>query len=162
LILDEPSSGLDPLMQINLLELLKEDQAHGKTIFLSSHLLPEVERIAHRVAIVREGRLVAVEEVARLKAKRERHMELTLHDAVPVERFASLPGVRVLSSEQGGKYLHLAVRGTLGPLLRLLGELPVDDLIFSPSDLESVFLQYYSSEPLSVEETTKEPVEAAP
>jgi ABC-2 type transport system ATP-binding protein len=162
LILDEPSSGLDPLMQINFLELLKEEQGQGKTIFLSSHLLPEVERIADRVAIVREGRLVAVEEVARLKAKRERQMELTLHDPVPVERFAAVPGVRVLSTEQGDRHLHLAVRGTLGPLLRLLGELPVDDLIFSPPDLESVFLQYYGPEAAPPEETSKEPAEVAP
>src|SRR5947209_13477256 len=66
LILDEPSSGLDPLMQLGLIELLREEHAHGRTIFLSSHVLPEVERIAHRVAVIREGRLVAVEEVARL------------------------------------------------------------------------------------------------
>jgi ABC-2 type transport system ATP-binding protein len=161
LIFDEPSSGLDPLMQINLLELLKEEQANGKTIFLSSHLLPEVERIAHRVAIVRDGRLVAVEEVARLKAMRERQMELSLHEPVPSERFSAIPGVRVLSSEQGGKHLHLAVRGTLGPLLRLLGELPVDDLTFGPPDLESVFLQYYGPEISRGEERMKKPVEAA-
>ena len=160
LILDEPSSGLDPLMQINFLDLLKEEQSRGRTIFLSSRLLLEVERIAHRVAIIREGRLVTVEEVERLKAKRERQMEITLHDPVPAERFAAVPGVRVLISEQGGRHLHLAVRGKLGPLLHLLGELPVDDLVFGPPDLESVFLQYYGPEQLPVAESAKEPMEA--
>ncbi|HLJ68310.1 MAG TPA: ABC transporter ATP-binding protein [Chloroflexota bacterium] len=161
LILDEPSSGLDPLMQVNFLELLKEEQAHGKTIFLSSHLLPEVERIAHRVAIIREGRLVAVEQVARLRAARERQAELTLHEPVPTDCFSAIPGVRVLSSDQGGTHFRLGVRGALGPLLHLLGELPVDDLIFSPPDLEGVFLQYYGREAPPVGETTNEAVEAA-
>ena len=92
LILDEPSSGLDPLMQVEFVELLREEQARGKTIFLSSHQLPEVERVAHRVAIIREGSLVAVEEVERLKQLRERRMEVALHAPVPSERFSTLDG----------------------------------------------------------------------
>ena len=146
LILDEPSSGLDPLMQVEFVALLRAEQARGKTVFLSSHVLPEVERIAQRVAIIREGRLVAVEEVARLKALRERRMEVVLHAPVPAERFAALEGVRVLSVDPAGLHVSLAVRGALGPLLRALGELPVDDLTFAPPDLESIFLHYYSNE----------------
>jgi ABC-type multidrug transport system ATPase subunit len=99
LILDEPSSGLDPLMQAEFVELLLEEQARDKTVFLSSHQLPEVERIAHRVAIIREGRLVAVEEVAHLKKLRERRMEVTLHEPVAPERFSSLEGVRIVSQK---------------------------------------------------------------
>jgi ABC-2 type transport system ATP-binding protein len=146
LILDEPSSGLDPLMQVEFVELLREEQARGKTIFLSSHQLPEVERIAHRVAIIREGSLVAVEEVARLKQLRERRMEVALHVPVPSERFSALDGVRVDSVAPGGKHIALAVRGKLGPLLRLLSDLPIDDLTFAPPDLESVFLHYYEGD----------------
>lgn len=146
LILDEPSSGLDPLMQVEFVELLREEQARGKTIFLSSHQLPEVERVAHRVAIIREGRLVAVEEVARLKQLRERRMEVALHAPVPQERFSALDGVRVVSVAPGGKHVALAVRGKLGPLLRLLSDLPIDDLTFAPPDLESVFLHYYGDD----------------
>ncbi len=145
LVLDEPSSGLDPLMQAAFIELLREEHARGKTIFLSSHVLPEVERIAHRVGIIREGRLVAVEEVARLKALRARRMELVLREPVPPDRFAALDGVRVLSVDPGGRHVELAVRGALGPLLRTLGELPVDDLTFAPPDLESIFLHYYEA-----------------
>jgi ABC-2 type transport system ATP-binding protein len=100
LILDEPSSGLDPLMQVEFVELLREEQARGKTVFLSSHQLLEVERIAHRVAIIREGRLVAVEEVAHLKTLRERRMEVLLHEPVPPERFSALEGVRVVSEHR--------------------------------------------------------------
>jgi ABC-2 type transport system ATP-binding protein len=143
LILDEPSSGLDPLMQIGLIEILREEQARGKTVFLSSHVLTEVERIAHRVAIIREGRLVAVEEVARLKALRARRMEVVLREPVSPERFAALEGVRVLSVSPDGRHIELAVRGALGPLLRALAEAPVEDLTFAPPDLESIFLHYY-------------------
>jgi len=146
LVLDEPSSGLDPLMQVEFVELLREEQARGKTVFLSSHQLLEVERIAHRVAIIREGRLVAVEEVAHLKTLRERRMEVVLHEPVPRERFSALEGVRVVSEAPGGKQIELAVRGKLGPLLRTLSEMPVDDLTFGPPDLEDVFLHYYSGD----------------
>ena len=157
LILDEPSSGLDPLMQVEFVELLREEQARGKTVFLSSHQLPEVERIAHRVAIIREGQLVAVEEVARLKKLRERRMEVILHEPVSPERFSALEGVRVITVRPGGQHIDLAVRGKLGPLLRTLGEMPVDDLTFAPPDLESVFLHYYSGD----EEPAAQPQEVS-
>ena len=146
LVLDEPSSGLDPLMQVEFVNLLREEQARGKTVFLSSHQLLEVERIAHRIAIIREGRLVAVEEVAHLKTLRERRMEVILHEPVPPERFSALEGVRIVSEAPGGKQIELAVRGKLGPLLRTLSEMPVDDLTFGPPDLEDVFLHYYSGD----------------
>jgi ABC-2 type transport system ATP-binding protein len=146
LILDEPSSGLDPLMQVEFVELLREEQSRGKTVFLSSHQLVEVERIAHRVAIIREGELVAVEEVDRLKKVRERRMDVILHEPAPSERLSSLEGVRVVSEHHGGRQLELAVRGKLGPLLRALGEMEVDDLSFAQPDLESVFLHYYEKD----------------
>ncbi len=144
LILDEPSTGLDPLKQMDFLGLLREEQSRGKTIFLSSHLLSEVERIAQRIAIIRDGRLITVEEVARLKAKRERRMELTLREPVAPERFSVLDGVRMISTDPGGQHVTLAVRGELAQLLRTLSELPVEDLTFAPADLESIFLHYYS------------------
>jgi ABC-2 type transport system ATP-binding protein len=142
LILDEPSSGLDPLKQHVFLDLLREERAAGRTVFLSSHALGEVERIADRAAIIREGRLVAVEEVSALKAKRARRMEL--HFAAPVDqRLDGIDGVRVLSVGDSGRRVELAVRGALGPLLHRLGELPIEDLSFAPADLESIFLHYY-------------------
>jgi ABC-2 type transport system ATP-binding protein len=144
LIMDEPSSVLDPLLQEGLLALLREEQARGKTIFLSSHQLPEVEQIAQRVAIIREGRLVAVEDVAQLQARRERRMEVVLREPVEAGRFAALPGVRVLEALPGGRGFTLAVRGEPGPLLRLLAELPVADFTFGPPDLESVVLHSYT------------------
>jgi ABC-2 type transport system ATP-binding protein len=145
LILDEPSSGLDPLLQTDMLKLLQEEQARGKTVFLSSHQLPEVERIANRVAIIREGSLVAVEEVERLRQLRERRMEVTLHSPVDAERFERLAGVRVLEIEQSGRHYHLGVRGGLNPLLAELANLPVADMIYQPADLESIFMHFFTS-----------------
>jgi ABC-2 type transport system ATP-binding protein len=146
LLLDEPSSGLDPIMQMRFIDFLREEQARGTTVFLSSHMLHEVELIAHRVAIMREGRLMAVEEVERLKALREREMEVTLHEPATADRFTGLEGVRVLAVENEGRHIRLAIRGQLGPLLSRLGEMRVDDLVFSPANLESVFLHYYGAE----------------
>lgn len=147
LILDEPSSGLDPLMQVELVEILREEQQRGKTIFLSSHMLPEVERIAQRIAIIREGRIVAIEDVERLRETRERRMEVLLHEPVDVVMFDALPGVRVLTTHADGRHVDLAVSGNPRELLRLLGTLPIDDLVYGPPDLESVFLRYYDHEP---------------
>lgn len=144
LLLDEPSSGLDPLMQATFIALLREEQARGKTIVLSSHVLPEVERIAQRVAIIRDGRLVAVEDVARLNALRQRRVQVVLREPVALERFAALAGVRVLASDPEGLHLDLAVRGDLAPLLRVLSDLHLDDLLVAPQDLESVFMHYYT------------------
>jgi ABC-2 type transport system ATP-binding protein len=151
LVLDEPSSGLDPLNQEELLALLREEQARGKTIFLSSHQLPEVEQVAQRAAIIREGRLVAVEDVAQLKAQRERRMEVALRVSVDPGRFANLAGVRVIAAAPDENQFTLAVRGEPGPLLRLLAELPVADFTFGPPDLEDVFLHYYSAEATTAE-----------
>ncbi|HET9015291.1 MAG TPA: ABC transporter ATP-binding protein [Thermomicrobiaceae bacterium] len=143
LILDEPSSGLDPIRQVELLDLLREEQQRGVTIFLSSHLLTEVERVANRVAIIRDGELVAVEDVAHLRALRERRMDVTVREPVAPERFAELAGVRVIGADPAHGVLQLGVRGPLGPLLAVLATLPVEDLTYGPPDLESVFLHYY-------------------
>ncbi|HEX5913735.1 MAG TPA: hypothetical protein VFY54_11460, partial [Rubrobacter sp.] len=95
---------------------------------------------------IREGELVAVEEVDRLKKLRERRMDVLLHQPAPMQRFKDLEGVRVVSEHVEGKQFDLAVRGKLGPLLRVLGEMEVDDLSFAPPDLESVFLHYYEAD----------------
>jgi ABC-2 type transport system ATP-binding protein len=144
LILDEPTSGLDPLMQAEFLALLREERSRGKTVFLSSHMLPEVEKVADRVAIIREGRLVAVEQVERLKALRPRRMEVMLRSALAADAFAGLPGVQVLDVHEGGRHVELAVRGSPARLLSRLAQLPVEDLTYAPADLEGVFLHYYA------------------
>ena len=143
LVLDEPTSGLDPLMQAAVLDLLVEQRSRGRTVFLSSHLLQEVERVADRAAVLRDGRLVAVEDVDRLRSVRERRMEVVLHRPAASDAFAGLGSVRVLAVHEGGRRLDLAVHGDPDPLLQRLAALPVADLVYPPADLESVFLHYF-------------------
>ena len=102
-----------------------------------------MERVAGRVGIIREGRLVAMVEVTRLKAVYERRMEVVLRAPALVERFAGLDGVRVLAVAPDRRRVELAVHGEPGPLLRVLADLPVADLTFAPPDLEGIFLHYY-------------------
>lgn len=148
-ILDEPSSGLDPLMQQELLVFLREERDRGKAIFLSSHQLPEVERVADRVGIIRDGRLVAVLTVEELKRRRTRPMEVALAVPVDLRSLTEIPGIRILDVGNGGLCVTLGVQDHLSDLLRRLSELPVVDLVYAPADLESVFLAYYQEESLS-------------
>jgi ABC-2 type transport system ATP-binding protein len=146
LILDEPTSGLDPLMKHEFLAFLVEERERGKTIFLSSHQLAEVERVADRVGIIREGRLVAALPIEELRRRRTRPMEVVFAQPIDPRQFADLPGVRVLAVENSGTRFQLGVQDNLPALLRRLSELPVIDLTYAPPDLESVFLAYYQPE----------------
>ena len=143
LILDEASGGLDPLGQEAFLALLEKERSRGKTVFLSSHNLAEVERVADRVGIVREGRMVAVEEIEKLRSLRSRKMEVKLERPPEDGLVDGLAGVRVLARRDGGKTLELAVQGNPRELLSRLAAAPIVDVTFPPADLESVFLHYY-------------------
>jgi len=140
LVMDEPSTGLDPLMQREFLTLVAEARAGGRTVFLSSHNLPEVERACDRVAIIREGRLVKIATVAALVGDHTRSVNLVLGRPAAEDAFA-LPGVTVLSST--GQDVHVMVRGDINPLLRRLGELDVRDIAVSTPDVEDLFFRYY-------------------
>jgi ABC-2 type transport system ATP-binding protein len=146
LLLDEPSSGLDPLMAEELLKLLREEREAGRTVFLSSHLLQEVEEIADRVGIIRDGRLVDVDTMEHLRSLRERPMKVTLSEPVSLDEVQGLPGVRVREVQPGGKQFTLSVRGPLAPLLAALSRMPVADLTYGPPDLESLFMRYYTGD----------------
>lgn len=146
LILDEPTAGLDPLKQHEFLEILRDERERGRTVFLSSHDLAEVERVADRVAIIRRGRLVAVESIETLKSLRQRPMTVRLGEAVDLRHLGELDGIEVTSVRDGGMLVELRVAGPLPPLLAQLAQLPVEDLIYGPPDLESVFLRYYAEE----------------
>ncbi len=143
LILDEPSLGLDPLMGVMFTDLVREERAAGRTVFLSSHNLGEVERICDRVAIIREGRVVALESVDALKAKRVRQMSVLFRQPVDARVFEG-DGIVVL--DRGERRLRLAVRGDINPVIRSLARYDVQDLAFSEPDLEDVFLHYYRDE----------------
>jgi ABC-2 type transport system ATP-binding protein len=141
LILDEPTTGLDPLMQQVLYELLEEVRAEGRTVFFSSHILPEVERLCDRVGILREGHLVAVESIADLKRKALRRIELFFDRAVDAEAFRSIPGV--VETRASGAMLHVAVQGSVDPLLKAAARHAVINIVTYEPNLEEMFLALY-------------------
>jgi len=137
-ILDEPTIGLDPLMQEEFYRLLREMQNEGRTIFFSSHNLPEVEKICHRIAIIRKGELVALETLEGLKKKKLKRLHFTLSRPVPG---LDLPGANLIN-QKDLNYEYL-VDGDLQILLQRLSTLPIEDLTFPEPDLEEVFMAYY-------------------
>ena len=137
-ILDEPTIGLDPLMQEEFYRLLHEMQNEGKTIFFSSHNLPEVEKVCHRIAIIREGELVALETLEGLKKKKLKRLHFTLSRPVPG---LDLPGANLVD-QKDLSYEYL-VEGDIQTLLQRLSKLPIEDLTLPEPDLEEVFMAYY-------------------
>ncbi len=142
LILDEPTQGLDPLVQHEFYRLIAEARAAGRTVFLSSHVLPEVERTCDRVGIIREGVLVAVEDVASLKAKALRRLEIRFAAPPPLAAFEGLPGVRDLRIENSS--LHSQVAGSLDAMIKAAARFEVLDVISTEPSLEEIFLTYYA------------------
>jgi ABC-2 type transport system ATP-binding protein len=143
LILDEPTTGLDPLMQHEFLGAIGEARAEGRTVFLSSHNLPEVERTCDRVAIIREGRLVEVSTIEALLASHSRRVSLTLVAPAPAGSF-ELPNVELVNGADGREVL-LMVRGDVNPLLRRLATLDVRDVTIATPDVEEIFLRFYGA-----------------
>ncbi|MBA2701954.1 MAG: ABC transporter ATP-binding protein [Chloroflexi bacterium] len=139
-ILDEPSEGLDPLMQRAFYEILDERRAAGRTIFFSSHVLSEVERVCDRVAIVRAGRLVTVEDVQSLLARRKRDVEL--RTSGPLPDLTSVPGVSEVQATSDGR-LSCRLEGDVGPFLSAISTSAVTDLTIQPASLEDAFLELY-------------------
>ncbi len=159
LILDEPTTGLDPLIQREFLSLVREAAERGAAVLFSSHVLPEVERIADRVAIIRSGQLVTESTVDELLDRVRRHLELRFAEPIPANVFAGVPGV--LDAEVDGRAAILTIDGPVGPALRaaidagtLLRVNPAGD------DLEDLFVSLYQRE----DQTTGAPApsQAAP
>jgi ABC-2 type transport system ATP-binding protein len=144
LILDEPTAGLDPLVQHEFSDLMAAARAAGQSVFLSSHVLPEVQRVCDRVAFIREARLVAVESVDDLVGRAVREVAVTFAGEVSGERLANVTGVTLLS--QTGADLRLTVAGSMDPLIKALGAHEVVSLTSREPDLEDVFLTYYGEE----------------
>nr|MDE0501503.1 ABC transporter ATP-binding protein [bacterium] len=143
-VLDEPTSGLDPLVQQEVYRLLDELKAEGVTVFFSSHVLSEVERVADRVGIIREGRLVEVEELEALRQKAVRTFEVVFEDAPHLAEFEHLDGVRM--ADVHGNVLHCQVVGAIDELLKAVAKHRVRDLVSHGADLEALFLDYYRGE----------------
>ena len=143
LILDEPTSGLDPLVQHEVWSILTEVAGGGRTVFLSSHVLSEVERICQRVGIIRAGRLVAVEEVANLKGRSLHIIEVTFAEPVPRAVFDAI-GIEVIRCE--GNVIRFQARGQLDDAIKVIARYPVVDLRTEQPSLEDVFLAFYEEE----------------
>jgi ABC-2 type transport system ATP-binding protein len=142
LILDEPIAGLDPLVQHNLHSLLAELAAQGRTVFLSSHTLSEVERVAQRVAILRRGRLVVVDSLENLRAIAVQRLEVEFAGDPPrVAAFRDLPGVR--EARLDGAHLSIAFEGSADPILKALAAHDVRAIRSHEDDLEEIFLGFY-------------------
>ncbi|MGZ4402063.1 MAG: ATP-binding cassette domain-containing protein [Gaiellaceae bacterium] len=141
LILDEPITGLDPLVQHSFHELLAEVAARGVTVFLSSHSLSEVESVAHRVAILREGRLIVVDSVDNLRRAAVQRMEIVFGTPVDAREFRILPGVREAKAD--GRRLTIAFEGSPDAVVKAASTHEVRAIRTHEDDLEEVFLCYY-------------------
>jgi len=141
LLLDEPTSGLDPLMQHAVWEILREEAARGAAVFFSSHVMSEVEQVCTRVAILREGRLAAVEPVGSLRARAVRHVEVSFAGEPPPAAAFVLPGVRELRRERAE--LEFEVTGEVDALLKALAHYHVVDFRTAQPTLDEVLMSYY-------------------
>jgi ABC-2 type transport system ATP-binding protein len=141
LLLDEPTSGLDPLVQQEFHQIVREATDEGRTVFLSSHILSEVERMADRVGIIREGRLVDLLRVSELKTHALRRFELEFARPVPAAVFAQLPGV--VEVAVSGGVVRCAVEGSVDPLIKAAAGYELVNLVSHEPDLEEIFLAYY-------------------
>jgi ABC-2 type transport system ATP-binding protein len=143
LILDEPTAGLDPFIQLEFEHLCEEARVEGRTVFISSHQLPEVEHLCDRVGIIREGRLLAVESIAALKERALRRLEIDFGGPVQADAFANLPGVRDLTIDGG--ILKCTVMGSLDALVKAAAKFEVRNLRSIDTSLEEIFLAYYGA-----------------
>jgi ABC-2 type transport system ATP-binding protein len=141
LILDEPTSGLDPLVQQTFYEVIREAKAEGRTIFLSSHILSEVEKTCDRVAIIRDGRLAKVDRVEALRDLAHHQVELRFPGDVPVAAFDGLPGVSDVTVVDG--VLRLRVAGSITPVVRAAAQYEILDFVSREPSLEETFLAQY-------------------
>jgi len=140
LVLDEPTSGLDPLMQRTVLELVREARDDGRTVLLSSHMLPEVQAVCGRVGIIRRGRLVATERVDVLTRRRFTRLRLALLHDPPADAF-DLHGVTEI--RRAGTTVELEVREGLDEVMGIASGLGVEDIETLPVTLEEIFLEFY-------------------
>jgi ABC-2 type transport system ATP-binding protein len=144
LILDEPTGGLDPLVQEEFLDIIEEVKAEGRTVFFSSHNLAEVERVCDRVGIIRGGRLVAVETTDTLIDKSFRHVVLTFAEDVDPGPFETLSGVKDLRA--GGNRIAFTLYDNLDEMVKLAARHELVNMEYERPSLEEVFLTYYERE----------------
>jgi ABC-2 type transport system ATP-binding protein len=146
LILDEPTNGLDPLNQQEFDRMVKEVRDEGRTVFLSSHILSEVEQTCTRVGIIREGQLVRVGGVAELKDIKRYEITITFANAVPAEAFKTLDGVAQVETLADGHALRLTMQGEADAVIKAAAQHAVVTLTSHEPSLEDIFLRYYEGD----------------
>src|SRR5579864_2176452 len=148
LILDEPTSGLDPLNQQEFDRMVKEVRDEGHTVFLSSHILSEVEQTCNRVGIIREGQLVRIGGLTELKDIKRYEIIITFANTVPAETFKTLDGVAQVETVADGHTLRLTVQGAADAVIKAAAQYPVVTLTSHEPSLEDIFLRYYEGDGL--------------
>lgn len=143
LILDEPTSGLDPLMQSKFIQLIQKEKTKGKTILMSSHNFEEVEKTCDRVAIIKEGKLVALESIDELKLKRRKIYRLSFELKADYQRFTKENFEITTFSDQ---HIDVAVEGSVKPLISALSNYSVNGLEIVNQGLEDIFMGYYGGQ----------------
>jgi ABC-type multidrug transport system, ATPase component len=148
LVLDEPTSGLDPLVQQTFFSTLRETVADGATVFLSSHILSEVEKSCNRVAIIRDGRLAKVDTVEALRDLAHHQVELRFSGPVPAAEFEALPGVSEVTVDD--HVLRMRVSGAITPVVQAAARYELLDFVSREPSLEETFLAQYGREAVEV------------
>ena len=144
LVLDEPTSGLDPLMQQVFQQLVAEARAAGKTVFLSSHVLSEVQRAADRVAVLRAGKIVTIGTVEELRGRARQRVEAWFVGDPPTAELRALPGV--VDSAVDGRHFTAVLTGSIQPLIEVLARNPVSGMLVEEPDLEEAFLDLFATD----------------
>jgi ABC-2 type transport system ATP-binding protein len=142
LVLDEPTNGLDPLIQSEFHRIIDEVQAEGRTVFLSSHVLPEVERVADRVAIIRQGEIAVIDDVEVIKQHAVRRLTLRFAEPVDPAQFADLPAV-VDVRTMNHHVIEVSVEGSVDPVIKQAARYETTSVSADDGDLEAAFLAYY-------------------
>jgi ABC-2 type transport system ATP-binding protein len=143
LVLDEPTAGLDPLLQRNVLDMVRERRQAGAAVLFSSHLLPEVENIADRVGILRLGRLIREDAMANLRNIARQRLEIRFAGDVPAAAFEGVAGISGVQSN--GRTVHVVVEGSVATLIKRLADFEVERLVTHDEDLEDIFFAYYGN-----------------
>lgn len=144
-ILDEPTQGLDPLMQQEVLGLIKEMKAEGATVFFSSHIMGEIQAVADRVGIIRQGRIVEVAETSALIGRSLNRILIRFIGSIDASDLSKIPGVSILSQDDGTN-MTLQIEGEMDPLIKALAKYPVSDFETQRPSLEEIFLAYYEGD----------------
>ena len=146
LILDEPTTGLDPLNQHEFGRMVAEVRNEGRTVFLSSHILSEVESMCDRVGIIRDGRLVRVGSVVELKDIKHHDVDLTFRTAPPADAFREIAGVERVEVLPDGRTLRVTIHGEIDPLIKMAARYSLANFVSREPSLEDVFLRFYQND----------------